>query len=900
MKRKNVTVSLLAMMLMLAGCESNSSESAKPSTETPATETPSTETPATETPATEAPSTDTATEKPSESVAPEPDPEPEELLDSTEEEILAVLRNFANSKSYSVSFEIGGNKYKDIVTDRYIYHDQTKSGVVLYDSFDPSSTNNYDQIVYNFSMDEEGHCVMGMPYLYNGGYYQAYLNNFYMFTTLHSLKDRYASALATGALTDSDSIVPGKWVVSRTSAGYALFNCFSGAMSGYSEVINFEFHLYTDGTLHVELLHYKVDENGAAVTDEDGKRIIESIATFVFGDIDEASSLAVEARFPDKGGIDHYVPTEFNMLMKKPLTIDATLSLVDKTGVEKTTVYGKSEINLNNDAEEYIYMDADGNVTNRNQYFNVDGVATKKSLDANNEINAVKLTSSGKDLKWADTATDFSFLAVSTALTNDDLDSTALTYLNPINASNLIDMMSNFSLAYGFYGDVTSLKFYKNSAGVIDSAKAILSDGGSGSLKTQFHYEIDIKFTEGKEIVAQEPLAGEEGTVDKITAALGKLDGTHNVSMKAYSGKSDVNLNLSSERILSNEGADALDAYLYLTYSGSTINALTGYKKDGENGYIPFKKLRSSTAVRATGASLTDYSFKDALGFGLNAKVFTKKADGTYTIDGAVDYDNLTNYSPLESVYGAGDTLTFKLNDAEDAIEEIDYAYTSSYWGTTYYKYTFTYGDDVTIDDDYVDAVNALTAFRQPSNWKEYLTWALDLTMSSTSSYYTDFIKYFRFDGSHMYNGTDDDARRTVEEAENMITKVPFVWYDRLGTDYCSMSYNNYSSFNDTQDGVEGTGKWCTFYINPCGTSDQKKALYPEYTKKLVADGFKLLSSSEEKRTYRCHAINANTKYSQYYNEDLNLLIEVANDLSDYIYVTEMVDAMYTFTPNFK
>ncbi len=896
MKKKNVTVSLLAMMLMLAGCETKTSETGKPATETPATNVP-----ATETPATDVPASDSASDQPSDSTAPEPKPEPEELLDSTEDEILDVLRKFANSKSYSVSYEINGNKYKNVVTDRYIYNDETKSGVVLYDSFDPSATSNYEKIIYNFNMDDAGNCVMGMPYLYNGGYYMAYLNDFYVFTTLHSLKDKFASALASGALTDSDSTMPGKWLVSRTSAGYALFNCFSGAMSGYSEVINFEFHLYNDGTLHVELLHYKVDENGGVVADEDGRRIIESIATFVFGEIDTASNLAIEARFPEGGTIDHYTPSEFAMLMKKPLTIDATLSLVDKTGVEKTQVESKSEINLNKDAEEYIYMDAEGKVTGRNQYFNVDGVATKKALEGDNTIRETKMQSSGKDLKWVDTATDFSFLAISSALTVDPSDPTAYSYLDATNAGDLIDMFSNFSISWGMYGDVESLKFYKNAAGVIDSAKAILSDGGSGSLKTQFHYEVEIKLAEGKEVVAQEPLEGEEGTVDKMTAALSKLDGTHNVSMKAYSGRNSAdNVALGSEKVVSVEGEDALDSFLLFTYSGSTINNLTGYKQDGDKGLIPFKKLRSSTKVRATGASLADYSFQKALGFSLDAKIFSKKDDGTYTINGAVDYDGLSSYCPLESAYGAGDTLSFKLNEAGDAIEEITYQYTSSYWGTSYYKYTFAYGDDATVADEYTDAINELTAFVQPTNWKEYFDWATDLTLSASSSYYTDFIKYFRFDGSHMYNGTDEDARRTMEEAEEMIKKVPFLWYDRLGTDYCSMGSNNYSTFNATKDGVEGKGKWCSFYISAAGTSDQKKALYPEYTKKLVSEGYKLLSTSEEKLTYRSHANNANTKYHQYYNAETNLLIEVADNLSDYIHITELVDAMYTFTPNSK
>ena len=87
-------------------------------------------------------------------------------------------------------------------------------------------------------------------------------------------------------------------------------------------------------------------------------------------------------------------------MQNRPLTFDATLKLVDKTGVEATTVEGKSKIIINENAEEYDSYDANGTLTSQTQYFNEDGIATMKYLAADNTIKSRKLTSSStkKDL----------------------------------------------------------------------------------------------------------------------------------------------------------------------------------------------------------------------------------------------------------------------------------------------------------------------------------------------------------------------------------------------------------------------------------------------------------------------------------------------------------------------
>ena len=906
MKNKIVSLVGLSLLVVLAGCQNNK-ESTKDTTTVPqVTETahPSTEPvdPVTETaPVSEnTPNTDDVTESTPDSSEPDVE-EPTELMDSTAEELVARIKTFAEADSYSMSYEINGKAYRDVVAKDYIYYDNLKKGYVLLPSFDVNTTR-YEKILYNYSVDDDGTIVQGMPAMYDGGYYKAYLNDFSMISTMKSLStSRYASLLAASNFTDELDYTNGALAVNLNSmGGYSLMSLLC-SITGYSKLINYEFHLYSDGSLTLNLLHYKVNDNGEYVTDDDGNKIIETIARFTFSEAGTAKQASVEARFANGLG-EKYVPKEFKLMQSRPLAFDATLKLVDKTGIEATTVAGKSKVVINENAEEYDSYDANGTLTSQSQYFNEDGIATMKYLAADNTIKSLKLTSSSTktDLKWADAKSSYAFLLSDPALILDPNNTNCYTYIDGMNASSIVDMFSNFMVDYGLYGDVSSLRFYKNADGVIDNIKVVLSDGGSGNLKTQFHYEIDIALSQGEEIKVAEPLTADADTKAKFDAALAKFDGTHNVSM-TYGSKSSstAEYSNSSEYVVSVEGENSLDSYLNFTLSNGSITDLKGYKADGENGFIPFKKIRNGTEVRATGADKTDVSFKDLLGFKTDSNVFVKNDDGSYTISKNVNYDYLSGYVPFDSIYNAGDTLKFFLNDAGDAIDKITYTLSSSYYRDTYVQWKFKYGEDVVIDEDFCDSVNNLTAFVTPTNWKDYFKWSLGLT--SYSDYYADMVKYFRFAGDKFYSGKEEDAVRTQEEAEALVGKLPFVWYSYFENNGAYFSTENYSEFAYTKDGVAGKAKRFTLYMSVSGSTDLKADYYTKYIAELGKKGFVLLSDKDQKATKRAKAANASSMYVQYFNEESNLLIELVPNFeksNNYIYITDLSDSHLTFTAN--
>lgn len=906
MKNKIVSLVGLSLLVALAGCTDNKESAKESTTVPPMTETshPSTEPvpPVTETaPVTEStPNTEGVSESTPVSTEPEVE-EPTELMDSTAEELIARIKTFAEADSYSMSYEIDGKTYRDVVAENYIFFDNLKKGYVLLPSFDVDTTR-YEKIVYNFSVDNDGTVVQGMPAMYDGGYYKAYMKDLSSITTMKSFAvSRYASLLAASNFTEEEAYTNGAWAVNlKSSGGYSLMSLLC-SITGYSQLINYEFHLFSDGSLKMNLLHYKANDKGGYATDEDGNRIIETVATFTFSEAGTAKETAVEARFANGLG-EKYVPKEFKLMQSRPLTFDATLKLVDKTGVEATTVAGKSKVIINENAEEYDSYDANGTLTSQSQYFNVDGIATMKYLAADNTIKSMKLTSSStkKDLKWADAKSTYSFLLSDPALIQDPNNSNCYTYIDGMSAGSIVDMFSTFMTKYDLYGEVTSLRFFKNADGVIDSIKAVLSDGGMGNLKTQFHYEIDIAMSVGEEVKVAEPLTADADTKTKFDAALAKLDGTHNVSM-TYGSKRDETAEFSntSEQVVSVEGEDKLDSYLNFTLSGGKITDLKGYKADGENGFIPFKKIRSGTEVRATGADKTDVSFKDLLGFNVNSNVFVKNDDGSYTVSKKVNYEYLDSYLPFDSLYNAGNTLKFFFNDAGDAIEKVTYTISSSYFGDSFVQWTFKYGADVTVDADFSDSVNNLTAFETPTNWKDYFKWAVGLT--AYTDYYADMVKYFRFAGDKFYAGKEEDAVRTTAEAEALVEKLPFVWYAYYETSAAYISTQNYSDFAYTKDGVEGKAKRFTLYMSIDGKAELKADYYTKYVAELAKKGFTLLAEKDQIATSRAKAINASSMYVQYLNKDSNLLIELVPSFeksNNYIYITDLSDSHLTFTAN--
>lgn len=900
MKNKIVGLVGLSLLVALAGCTDNK-ESAKETTKVP----PMTETshPSTETePVTEStPNTEGVTESTSISTEPEVE-EPTELMDSTAEELIARIKTFAEADSYSMSYEIDGKEYRDVIAKDYIYYDDLKKGCVLLPSFDVDTTR-FEKILYNFSVDDDGTIVQGMPYMYDAGFYKSYLNDFSSFATMKSFANsRYASLLAASNFTDEETYTNGALAVNlKSSGGYSLMSLLC-SITGYSQLINYEFHLFSDGSLKMNLLHYKADDKGGYAKDENGNRIIETIATFTFSEAGTAKESAVEARFANGLG-EKYVPKEFKLMQNRPLTFDATLKLVDKTGVEATTVEGKSKIIINENAEEYDSYDANGTLTSQTQYFNEDGIATMKYLAADNTIKSRKLTSSStkKDLKWADAKSSYSFLLSDPALIQDPNNTNCYTYIDGMNAGTIVDMFSTFMTSYDLYGEVSSLRFFKNADGVIDNIKVVLSDGGSmGQMKNQFHYEIDIAMSVGEEVKVAEPLTADIDTKTKFDAALAKLDGSHNVSM-TYGSKSSETAEYSNTReyVLSVEGEDKLDSYLDFTLSGGKITDLKGKKADGENGFIPFKKVRNGTEVRATGENVKDVSFKSLLGFNVDSNVFVKNDDGSYTVSKKVNYEYLDSFLPFDSLYNAGDSLKFFLNDAGDAIEKVTYTIASSYFGDSYSQWTFKYGSDVTVDADFSDSVNSLTAFVTPTNWKDYFKWAVGLT--AYSDYYADMVKYFRFAGDKFYGGKEEDAVRTTAEAEALIEKLPFVWYSYYETNGAYLSTQNYSDFAYTKDGVEGKAKRFTLYMTIDGKAELKADYYTKYAAELAKKGFTLLADKDQIATSRAKAANAKSMYVQYLNKDSNLLIELVPNFeksNNYIYITDLSDSHLTFTAN--
>ena len=156
--------------------------------------------------------------------------------------------------------------------------------------------------------------------------------------------------------------------------------------------------------------------------------------------------------------------------------------------------------------------------------------------------------------------------------------------------------------------------------------------------------------------------------------------------------------------------------------------SVLGYIDKGEEGVMPFT-FYASGAKEASGP-LTKKSVKEVAPFPFDAapELFTFVAKESAlkpkdTLASQVLYSNLP-LGPYGSVFPSSDIVIHREKDASgsftDRIASIEYTIDLQSFGvsmTIVGKTTFTYGDDVTIDEDIKNEADALPLFVTPTNW---------------------------------------------------------------------------------------------------------------------------------------------------------------------------------------
>lgn len=767
----------------------------------------------------------------------------------------------------------------EVYGPRYITAHAAKKGYILLPSEDPEETSGYDEVVYTYFYRDDGTIALGVPYLRDGGYYVTYLQNLDSFNPMATLKSMadYNYWGASAFAQDGDGLT-----LNANDMGSQQVGNYMLTLLQVQAARNLKFRLYDDGSLEIDVETVVVDEYGNAVTDDNGEYVTEVSATFAIDEIGTASDPAVEERFPD-GKIEHLNDKLMGKLLGKNASFTATLSIVSKSGSEDPTVEGMSRVIIAEGAETYATLDPEtGAVSQESQYFDIDGIAQRVSISPANEVVYTPVTSGGDEVAWADARTDLSRYISGDDLVVDPAYPDVYSYVGP-DAAALVDLVSLFDtdLLYGmYYGQIQQLNFIAHD-GVIDEINAIFADGGDGTMREDYHYEVNIDITDDFDVPTPptEALAPIEGTTEKAEKALAMLDGTHVVRMDMESKSSSGDYRLSQRTYIDPDTRSTVVE----THNGDAISSIKGEKEDGDQGLIPFA-INDGTAV-ATGPS-TEGTYDDLITIDIAPEALMEDADGNLVLRPEIDTTYLSSYLPFSSIYSAED-LIFKL-DADGNLGTVEYGYDGgAYFGWTYYRYSFAYDEAAAFPADYADTINLLTAFVAPTTWQAY--WAIQ---TAGANYYQTMVDYFLYDDA-KYPDKTPSGLTSDEAAARLEEYVPFLYDEHMRSPYASAN-------GQATDNTYTTYYYVLSVSFSLFTSETDPVAYRDSYLALLAErGYRHLDRTEDadELIYSSRNQAANSTYEQYKSEDGEVILEVQTNggSSFYIYVYDLTKPAFTY-----
>ncbi len=290
----------------------------------------------------------------------------EETLDRRT--LFRKLLSISESPSFTIRYPYQGRVYLDFVTSEYFYTMLGNSGYIALDSFDESLG---EKLVYCFYVDSSGDFRLAYPYESGG----RFLNDVSSFNYLAPLE----SVLQVQNFVEEN----GELYSSNESIVYALAMQLGYQQDAVDKTFSRVRFYLEDGNLSYALQIY----DASLSTSVD---VADCSATFL--DVGQSVLPHAEAFLSDFGSLseESLDPASLDNLSlgdMESVALEAEMRQA-YVGGEETTV-GKTTL-IRREGEINVEVD-DGETLKRNLYFDDDGYAAERGLNAHNEVDSERL-----------------------------------------------------------------------------------------------------------------------------------------------------------------------------------------------------------------------------------------------------------------------------------------------------------------------------------------------------------------------------------------------------------------------------------------------------------------------------------------------------------------------------
>ncbi len=671
-----------------------------------------------------------------------------ESTSSSSSSIIQLETNFDNIKEslvnaqrgiFELVYTLNGSNLRDYYASDYVLFSSSKSGYILLDSYE----ENVGKILYFFSVDDEGKVTIHDVYP-TGDSKNPYVTSISSFNLLSGirasyLKEKDFTETTNGSLSSKNAnLLEGFSTLLELSETYD---------SGYIDSI--EFYFNDDNNLVFTLTQ-------PATTPSSYKASL-SARTAVLENIGEASSKEVED-----------AKSKFS-ISKTQITTDALAPLASKNfegnakvylnvdGTESqigtyTLKYNETSVEISStidDVKEFIHYEKDSN-----------GGILQAGLSPENK----KITQTISGYKWSQLAFGYNTAAVEPEAFRKTTDNTYHYY-------GYYAASIGGGLSYLSFGNNASSVDLHLTNGVVSSVTLKTPQIGQDTYGRRTYYRVEIDVASNPSAPWDlSPITTSDPAVKKA------IDGITNdgVSYKAKSHINEKNLSYVETTVTPDT---ILIKSMLIGEETETLYSYEGYHVLSD-GRVQYFTIDENNNVTADKTPVDGDKLMNHCGFACSPAVFELSSDGkTFKPIAAA-----TGFGPFLtagffSSYAVDDTLVFNVDDqGRLASFSYDYKLTAN---LSRQKETieFTY-DNISIDADLKEKIDALTAAGEPTNWLEEKNTPNEgltskLANSLTSLYGEEVAKTIPF----VYDGKISgewyvDLKTSYNGSETIITKV--------------------------------------------------------------------------------------------------------------------------------
>ncbi len=635
---------------------------------------------------------------------------PKELLETNYENIKEALIN-AQRGNFELVYSLNDSNLRDYYANDYVLFSSSKSGYILLDSYEKDA----GKILYFFSVDDEGKVTIHDVYP-TGNSKEPYITSVSIFNLLSGIR---ASTLKEKDFT--------------TTSNNTLKSTNANLLEGFSNLLELE-ETYSNGYIDGIEFYFNDDNNlvftlsQPAATPSSYKASL-TARTAVLENIGEASSKEVEdakSKFSisetqiSEDALAPLASKNFEGNAKVYLNVDGTESQIGTY----TLKYNETSVEISStidDVKEFIHYEKDSN-----------GGIIQAGLSPENK----KITQTISGYKWSQLAFGYNTAAVEPEAFRKTSDNTYHYY-------GYYAASIGGGLSYLSFGNNASSVDLHLTDGVVSSVTLKTPQVGQDTYGRRTYYRVEIDVASNPSAPWDlSPLTTSDPVIKKAIDGITQ-DG---VSYKAKSHISENNLSyaetiVTSDTILIKEMLIGEDTETVYSYDGYHVLS---------DGRVQYFTIDENNNVTADKAPVDGDTLMNHCGFACSPAVFELSADGkTFKPIAAA-----TGFGPFLtagffSSFAVDDTLVFNLDD-QGRLASFSYDYKLPA-NLSRQKETveFTY-DNVSIDADLMEKINALTAAGEPTNWLEEKNTPNDgsttkLCEKLTSFYGEDTVKTIPF-----------------------------------------------------------------------------------------------------------------------------------------------------------